>query len=76
MSKIEKLTISGIRSFGPGTEAMIEFDKPLTVISGMNGCGKTTIIECLKFITTGVLPQTQAVGSRLSTTLTCHIRRK
>jgi predicted ATPase len=30
--------------------------KPLTVIVGANGCGKTTIIECLKYATTGSLP--------------------
>ncbi len=35
---------------------VIEFFSPLTMIVGANGCGKTTIIECLKYATTGILP--------------------
>ncbi|CAM9975589.1 unnamed protein product, partial [Phaeothamnion confervicola] len=34
----------------------IEFYSPLTMIVGENGCGKTTIIECLKLACTGSLP--------------------
>ena len=62
MSSILKLEISGIRSFGPNTNQAIEFEKPLTVISGANGCGKTTIIECLKYATTGLLPPNSKKG--------------
>jgi len=50
------MSIRGIRSFGPESSQSIIFAKPLTVIVGSNGCGKTTIIECLKFVTTGGLP--------------------
>lgn len=35
---------------------VIEFYSPLTMIVGANGCGKTTIIECLKYACTGMLP--------------------
>ncbi|TYZ58455.1 hypothetical protein PybrP1_007973 [[Pythium] brassicae (nom. inval.)] len=56
MSSIEKLSIRGIRSFSPNREEIIEFFHPLTVILGDNGCGKTTIIECLKIVCTGALP--------------------
>ena len=35
---------------------VIEFYAPLTMIVGANGCGKTTIIECLKYACTGTLP--------------------
>ena len=35
---------------------MIQFCFPLTIIVGANGCGKTTIIEALKYSVTGSLP--------------------
>ena len=53
---MDKLSIRGVRSFSPERECVIKFYKPLTVIYGMNGCGKTTIIECLKYSCTGSLP--------------------
>ncbi|CAO1416257.1 unnamed protein product [Diamesa hyperborea] len=58
MSTLEKLSILGIRSFGidKEDEQKIHFQSPLTLIVGENGCGKTTIIECLKFALTGEKP--------------------
>lgn len=58
MSRINKMSIQGIRSFGPEDRdvGVIQFFSPLTLILGPNGTGKTTIIECLKYITTGELP--------------------
>ena len=41
MASINKLSIQGIRSFDPQATAVISFDKPLTVIVGPNGSGKT-----------------------------------
>lgn len=34
----------------------LTFSSPLTLIVGENGCGKTTIIECLKYALTGEMP--------------------
>jgi recombinational DNA repair ATPase RecF len=47
MSSIDKLAVRGIRSFSPFDEEKIEFYKPLTLILGQNGAGKTVIILLL-----------------------------
>ncbi|CAI6267411.1 unnamed protein product [Periconia digitata] len=63
MSKIDRMQIQGIRSFGPGRGGeTIRFNTPLTLIVGWNGSGKTTIIECLKYATTGELPPNSKTG--------------
>ncbi|KAH8906023.1 hypothetical protein BR93DRAFT_928626 [Coniochaeta sp. PMI_546] len=63
MSKIEKLSILGVRSFGPVNRETIAFNTPLTLIVGYNGSGKTTVIECLKYATTGELPPNSKGGA-------------
>ncbi|KAF9901959.1 DNA repair protein rad50 [Linnemannia zychae] len=65
MSSIEKLLIRGIRSFASdtGDAATITFYSPLTLITGHNGSGKTTIIECLKYATTGDMPPGSKTGA-------------
>ncbi|KAF9174815.1 DNA repair protein rad50 [Mortierella sp. AD011] len=52
------ILIRGVRSFESesGEAATITFYSPLTLITGHNGSGKTTVIECLKYATTGFLP--------------------
>lgn len=47
--------IKGIRSYSPDQTQTIDF-MPLTLIVGKNGTGKTSIIECLKFIIAGEEP--------------------
>ncbi|CAL7940101.1 unnamed protein product [Xylocopa violacea] len=57
MSRIRRLSIRGIRNFGDeNEEASLRFSRPLTLILGPNGTGKTTIIEALKFATCGEFP--------------------
>ncbi len=56
MSTLDKLAIRGIRSFDDKSISIIVFRSPVTVIVGHNGSGKTTIIECLKYATTGDQP--------------------
>ena len=63
MSKIDKLSILGVRSFDNVRSETIQFHTPLTLIVGMNGSGKTTIIECLKYATTGDLPPNAKGGA-------------
>lgn len=62
MSRIEKLSITGVRAFGNREAMHITFKAPLTLIVGTNGSGKTTIIECLKYVTCGELPPNSDSG--------------
>lgn len=63
MASLNKLAIRGIRSFDDKQIAVIEFFSPVTVIVGHNGSGKTTIIECLKYATTGDQPPNTRGGA-------------
>ncbi|CAK7203614.1 DNA repair protein rad50 [Sporothrix eucalyptigena] len=60
---IEKLGIRGIRSFSPASQESMLFNTPLTLIVGYNGSGKTTIIETLKYATTGEQPPNSKGGA-------------
>ncbi|KNA17185.1 hypothetical protein SOVF_082430 [Spinacia oleracea] len=62
MSTVDKMLIKGIRSFDPENKLVITFFKPLTLIVGSNGAGKTTVIECLKVACTGELPPNARSG--------------
>lgn len=63
MASLNKLAIRGIRSFDDKQISVIEFFTPVTVIVGHNGSGKTTIIECLKYATTGDQPPNTRGGA-------------
>ncbi|KAG6913328.1 hypothetical protein DXG01_007719 [Tephrocybe rancida] len=63
MASLNRLAIKGIRSFDDKSTAVIEFFSPVTVIVGHNGSGKTTIIECLNYATTGDYPPNTYKGS-------------
>ena len=63
MAHLNKLAIRGIRSFDDKQISVIEFFSPVTVIVGHNGSGKTTIIECLKYATTGDQPPNTRGGA-------------
>jgi DNA repair protein RAD50 len=63
MASVNKLSIRGIRSFSPeDAEQVVEFYFPCTIIVGANGCGKTTIIESLKYAVTGSFPPGNKAG--------------
>ncbi|KAI5785944.1 hypothetical protein EDC01DRAFT_618217, partial [Geopyxis carbonaria] len=55
--------IYSVRSFDNAKSEAIQFHSPLTLIVGYNGSGKTTIIECLKYATTGQLPPNSKGGA-------------
>lgn len=56
MTTVSKLGIQGIRSFDHERLEVLDFERPVTLIVGPNGSGKTTIIECLKMASSGILP--------------------
>lgn len=56
MSRVRRLSIRGVRNFSDDTEETIRFTRPLTLIVGQNGVGKTTVIEALRYATTGEFP--------------------
>src|SRR5688572_6481877 len=62
MPKIHSIAIRGIRCFSPSECQEVNLDQPLTLIVGANGSGKTTIIEALKYATTGFCPPGTSKG--------------
>lgn len=63
MASVNKLSLRGVRSFSPeDEEQVVEFSFPCTIIVGANGCGKTTIIESLKYAVSGSLPPGNKAG--------------
>ncbi|CAG0893940.1 unnamed protein product [Cyprideis torosa] len=62
MTHIESVTIRGIRTFSAKQDEKVPFKTPLTIILGDNGCGKTTIIECLKYGAIGEFPPNSSMG--------------
>ena len=59
---LDKVSILGLRSFDNNHGETMQFFTPLTIICGYNGSGKTTIIEALKFLTTGDQPPNSKMG--------------
>jgi len=46
--KLEKIVLSGFKSFADKTE--FTFDQPVTAIVGPNGCGKSNVVDAIKWV--------------------------
>jgi len=46
--RLKKLTVGGFKSFADKTD--ITFDAPITCIVGPNGCGKSNIVDAIKWV--------------------------
>lgn len=65
MTSIDWLQVQGIRSFNPNKKAAIKFNKPLTIILGSNGAGKTVRCDSTYFII--FITGSKAVSTRWKT---------
>jgi predicted ATP-binding protein involved in virulence len=59
--KITRLNVAGLRAL---EQAQFEFDPAFTLLVGVNGVGKTTILEALRIAFSRLLPQFTASRSR------------
>ncbi|MCA9311696.1 MAG: AAA family ATPase, partial [Phycisphaerales bacterium] len=46
--RLAKLTVNGFKSFADRTE--FAFDAPITGVVGPNGCGKSNIVDSIKWV--------------------------
>lgn len=78
MSSLRAISLCGVRSFGceEADRQRVSFSRPLTLILGENGCGKTTLLEALKFALCDELPPNADHGRSFVHDPTLHRNRE
>src|SRR5258706_15012580 len=59
--KINKIAISGLRAFN---EAQFIFQPGMNLLGGVNGVGKTTVLEAVRICLTKLMPEITLTKSR------------
>ena len=59
--KLEKIIINGFKSFADKTE--LKISEPITAIVGPNGCGKSNVVDALKWVLGNQSPKSLRSGS-------------
>ena len=58
--KLEKIVINGFKSFADKTE--LKINHPITAIVGPNGCGKSNVVDALKWVLGNQSPKSLRSG--------------
>ena len=53
--KLEKIIINGFKSFADKTE--LQISHPITAIVGPNGCGKSNVVDAIKWVLEAEAPK-------------------
>ena len=61
--RLAKLTVAGFKSFADKTE--IPFDRPVVGIVGPNGCGKSNVVDAIKWVLGDQSPKSLRGGAMM-----------